>query len=241
LRRDHRPYFIKKASMRLQEAYVHRFLCPQFERLGRGFTFVRPWYVKVFGAPIILGDYANVIASSDMRVCLTVWSERKDRGRIEIGNCCLICPGARISSAQEIVISDNCMLASNVYITDSDWHDTYNRVSSVEKMAPTRLEQNVWIGDSAIVCKGVTIGENSIVGAGAVVVHDVPPNTIAAGNPAKVVKHLDPGEKLTTRSNWFEDLASFSEEAIVRKDRERLLGNTLLGWMRSMLAPRKGD
>ncbi len=54
------------------------------------------------------------------------------------------------------------------------------------------LERGAWIGDSAIVCKGVRVGENSIVGAGAVVTKNVPPNTVVAGNPARVVKKLDP-------------------------------------------------
>ena len=125
--------------MRIQEVYVNHFLRPHFEYLGKGFTFMRPWHVRVFGAPIRLGDYANVIASSDMKVALTVWSEEEDRGSIQIGDYCLICPGTRISSAQEIIIGNNCMFASNVYITDSDWHDTYNRVASFEKMSPIRV------------------------------------------------------------------------------------------------------
>jgi len=241
VRRDHRPYFIKKAHIRLQDAYVVHFLRPHFESLGKEFTFVRPWYVKVFGSPITLGNYANVIACSDMKVRLTVWSEKEDRGRIRIGDYCLICPGTRISSAHEIIIGNNCMLASKVYITDSDWHDTYNRVDSSEKTAPVRLGHNVWIGDSAIICKGVTIGENSIIGAGAVVVDPIPSNAIAAGNPARVVKRLDPRMKLTTRAEWFAGLSGLGKEAINRKDRERLSGNTFLGWLRSILAPQNGD
>jgi len=227
--------------MRFQEFYVNHIIRPQLESLGKTFTFEKPWHVKIFGSPIRLGDYANVIASSDRKVYLTIWSDRADRGRIEIGDYCLICPGTRISSAHEIIIGNNCMTASNVYITDSDWHDTYNRVASSGKMAPIRLGQNVWIGDSAIICKGVTIGENSIVGAGAVVVDTVPPNTIAAGNPAKVVKELDPEAQMTTRAQWFSTLSGFSSHILDQKDRERLKGNTLLGWIRSMLAPRKGD
>ena len=67
--------------------------------------------------------------------------------------------------------------------------------------APIVLERGAWIGDSAIVCKGVRIGENSIVGAGAVVTKDVPPNVIVAGNPARVVKKLDP-EKIILMGEW---------------------------------------
>ena len=52
------------------------------------------------------------------------------------------------------------------------------------------IEKNVWIGMNSVILKGVTIGDNSIIGAGSVVVKDVPKNTIAAGNPAKVIKDL---------------------------------------------------
>jgi carbonic anhydrase/acetyltransferase-like protein (isoleucine patch superfamily) len=95
---------------------------------------------------------------------------------------------------------------------------------------------NAWVGDSAIVCKGVTIGENSIIGAGSVVTDDVPPNTIAAGNPARVVKELDPGAAITTRQQWFADPARLSRDFALL-DRERLKGNTILGWLRSLIFP----
>lgn len=241
MRKDHRPYFIKKAYLKFQEFYVNHYLRPQLESLGRGFTIMRPWHVRIFGSPIVLGDYANVVAASEKKVRLTVWSEIAGMGRITIGNYCLICPGTRISSGHEIVIGNSCMVASNAYITDSDWHDTYNRVQPFGKMAPVRLEQNVWIGDSVIVCKGVTIGENSIIGAGAIVVNNVPPNTIAAGNPAKVVKELDPQAQLTTRAQYYESLAEFSTDFLNQKDKDRLSDNTTLSWIRSILAPQKGD
>ena len=241
MRKDHRPYFIKNAYLKFQVLYVDYFLRPQFEQLGKDFTIMRPWYVKIFGSPILLGNYANVVAASDKKVRITVWSELEEKGRIEIGDYCLICPGTRISSAHEIVIGDSCMVASNVYITDSDWHDIYNRVSSFGKMAPVRLEQNVWVGDSAIICKGVTIGENSIIGAGAIVVDDIPPNTIAAGNPARVVKALDSEESLTTRAEYFKYLNGLSSDYLKGKDKERLKDNTTLNWLRSIIAPREGD
>ena len=65
----------------------------------------------------------------------------------------------------------------------------YERTSTISK--PVKIGDRVWIGIAATILPGVTIGENSIVAAGAVVTKDVPPNTIVAGNPAKVVKKLD--------------------------------------------------
>jgi serine acetyltransferase len=136
-------------------------------------------------------------------------------------------------------VGDSCMVASNAYITDSDWHDIYNRIAP-GKVAPVKIENNVWIGDSAIVCKGVTIGENSIVGAGAVVVHSIPANSIAAGNPARVVKTLDPNQAFTTRAQWYADPARLFEE-FDQWDRALLQGNTVRGWLRSIFLPAKGD
>ena len=239
MRKDHRPYFIKRAYLKFQQFYVRRFLRPQFESLGIGCFFVKPWHVELFGSPIILGDYATVFASADKKVRLSIWSEKKNEGRIRIGDFCLISPGVRISSASEIIIGDNCMIASHAYITDADWHGIYDRVSTGKK-APVKIDENVWIGDSAIICKGVSIGENSIVGAGAVVVNDVPPNKVAAGNPAKVVKSLDPGQKITPRSQWYSDPARLIKELDVW-DRALLEGNTMQGWLRSFLMRNKKD
>jgi acetyltransferase-like isoleucine patch superfamily enzyme len=239
LRKDHRPYFVKKAYLKFQEFYVNHFLRPQLESLGEGFMFMRPWHVELFGAPIELGDYVNVVASSDKRVRLAIWSEQPGRGHIRIGNFCLICPGVRIGSAHEILIGDNCMIASNAYLTDSDWHDIYNRIS-IGKTAPIRIENNVWIGDSAIVCKGVHIGENSIVGAGAVVVNDIPANCVAAGNPARIVKQLDAAEVFTTRAQFFSEPEKLLR-AFDQTDKALLGGNSLRHWLRYLLFPSRGD
>jgi acetyltransferase-like isoleucine patch superfamily enzyme len=236
LRKDHRPYFIKKAYLNFQKIYVKHFLRPHFEAFGKNFVFMQPWNVKVFGSPIEIGDCATVIATSDNKVRISIWSKHKDEGRIRIGDYCLICPGVRISSALEITIGDSCMIASGVYITDCDWHDIYNRIS-LGKRLPVKIEENVWIGDSAIVCKGVTIGANSIVGAGAVVINSVPPNVIVAGNPARVVKPLDTNETFITRAQWFSDPIKLFKD-IDEWDRALLQDNTLLGWLRSIVAPR---
>jgi acetyltransferase-like isoleucine patch superfamily enzyme len=221
---------------------VKHFLEPQLESLGEGYSFVKPWLVEVFGSPIEIGNYVNIIASWDSRVRLTVWPtnlDKMDEGQIKIGSYCVICPGVRISSALEITIGDSCMIANNVYITDNDWHDIYNRAST-GKPKPVHIENNVWLGDSVIVCKGVTIGENSVIGAGAVVTKDIPVNVVAAGNPAKVVKELDPNEQITPRSQWYlkpDKLFSIFDMI----DKNQLKNNTCLGWIRSVLKPGKND
>ena len=239
MRKDHRPYSVKRAYLKFQKFYTNRFVRPQLESLGKGFAFMKPWNVRLFGAPIEIGDYATVIAAPDNKIRLSVWPESEGRGRIRIGRYSLICPGVRIGSANAVTIGDNCMIASNVYISDSDWHDIYNRVS-MGTTAPVNIEENVWIGDSAIICKGVTIGENSIIGAGAVVSRDIPGNAIAAGNPAKVVKVLDPAERMTKRDHWFSDPARLAREFDIL-DRALLKDNTLWHWLRYLISPGKND
>ncbi len=239
MRKDYRPYIVKKSYLKFQKFYTNHFLRPQLERLGRGFAFMRPWHVELFVGPIRIGRYATVIATSDKKVRLSVWPEKEGRGCIHIGDYTLLCPGVRISSAAEIIIEDNCMLANGAYITDADWHGVYDRLS-FGRAEPVCLKKNVWVGDSAIICKGVTIGENSIVGAGAIVVNSIPDNCIAAGNPAVVVKRLVPNESFTTRAHWYADPGELARQ-FVQWEQAVLRGNTLFGWLRHLLFPTRGD
>lgn len=198
-----------------------------------------PWNVEVFGGPVELGDFATVVATRDQNVRFSVWSVQEKRGSIAIGSYCLIAPGVRISSGAEIVIGDSCMMAQGVYITDADWHGIYDR-ASLGRAEPVNISSNVWIGDSAIICKGVSIGQNSIIGAGSVVVKSVPPDVIVAGNPARVVKELDPDTERITRSQWFTSHSFLSEE-LDEWNRALLKENTFLKWMRYIFFPKKGD
>ena len=150
------------------------------------------WGIRVFGPNISIGKDVVFVSADGAKTNLSSIKGNGHEGRIAIGNNVLVMNGVRLSSAAGITIGDGCMLANYCHITDADWHDIHNRKEYPGKAEPVVLERGAWIGDSAIVCKGVTIGENSIVGAGAVVTKDVPPNVVVAGNPAEVVKKLDP-------------------------------------------------
>jgi acetyltransferase-like isoleucine patch superfamily enzyme len=240
MRKDHRPYYIKQLYNKFQKWYAHYYLAPQCKYYGRGMQFMKPWQVEIFGGPISLGDYTTVIATSDKKVRLTIWSKDKDSGKIEIGRCSLLCPGTRIMSATAVTIGDGCMIAQDACITDSDWHDLYDRSLPIGNTEAVQIGRNVWIGDSAIISKGVTIGDNAIIGAGSIVLKDVPANAIAVGNPASVVKYLDPDKPLKTRTQWLSDPAKLAKD-FEMIDRENMAGNTLAGWFRSLLFPRQGD
>ncbi len=103
--------------------------------------------------------------------------------------------GHRVSFrvSQQIVVEDGVLIAQGCYITDSDEHpmDADLRAQGLPPAAAdiksVRICKNAWIGRGAYILKGVTIGEGAIVGAGAVVAKDVPPFSIAVGNPARLL------------------------------------------------------
>lgn len=239
MQKDHRPYFIKQLSYTFEKWYAEHFLRPQCEYFGKNMVFMKPWGVDIYGS-VSIGDYTTLIATTEKRVRLTGWTANGKSGKVEIGRHCLICPGTRIQSATAITIGDNCMMAQNASITDADWHDLYDRSAPVGNTEAVTLENNVWVGDSAMICKGVHIGENAIIGAGSVVAKDIPANAIAAGNPATVIKYLDPDRTIITRSQWMADPKRMGEyyDAIERMVRE---DNSLFKWLRTILFPRKGD
>lgn len=237
--KDYRPYYIKKAWYRLQHLYVRHKLSPQLKSLGGNPFIVKPWHIEIFGEPVSIGENVTLLGCSDKKTRLTVWSDEKNINGITIGDHVLISPGVRISASNSITIADSCMLASHVYITDSDWHGIYDRSMPPpgEKKCVV-LEENVWIGDSAIICKGVTIGRNSVVGTGSVVTSDLPANVIAVGNPAAVIRQLDPDNPFITRKDKFADIDKMNL-ALDSAERESLKGNTFWGWIKSLFFPEK--
>lgn len=106
--------------------------------------------------------------------------------KIIIGNNCGF-SGVVIGCFSKIEIEDNVRVGANVTITDGDWHLNDYRSS---KPRPILIKNNVWLGVNVTVLKGVTIGENSVIGANSVVTKDVPSNVIAAGNPCEIIKSI---------------------------------------------------
>ncbi len=91
-----------------------------------------------------------------------------------------------------ITIGSNVKIGTNVQLlTPTHPVQPELRLQRLEAARPIVIGDNVWIGSGAIVLAGVTIGENSVIGAGAVVTKDVPPNVVAVGNPARVVRRFD--------------------------------------------------
>ena len=104
-------------------------------------------------------------------------------------NCRVEIPfsGCLMMSAGGITIDDEVMIAANVQLISNN-HDLEQR--NVITCKPVHICRQVWIGAGATILPGVTIGENAVVGAGSVVTHDVEPNTIVAGNPARFIRKI---------------------------------------------------
>lgn len=198
---------------------------------------LNPQHLKIFGENISIGDYATLICSSDKKIDISTWQTDKLNGSISLGNYILISPGTSIRSADSIDIGDSTMIASDVVITDSDWHGIYDRTDYVATPKPVKIHKNVWIGERSIILKGTQIGENSIIGAGSVVHGDIPPNSVYAGNPAKEVKKLDEGS-FVTREELFNDSSTYLQDLNIIE--ENMLGNnSFFGWIKSMFWPKK--
>ena len=113
--------------------------------------------------------------------------------RVAFGKNVFINHSAILSASGGIEFQDGVSVAPGVRIATIN-HDFNNR-HTIYTYGKVTIKKNVWIGMGATICPGVTIGENSVVAAGAVVTKDVPDNVVVGGVPAKIIKTLDPGEQ----------------------------------------------
>ena len=128
------------------------------------------------------------------RVVLSAMGKsRSELAKISIGDHTSIWYGTVISAQREIIIGRQCAISWNCTIIDSDMHEIiYPKAFSAARNGNERvmIGDHVWIGASAVILKGVTIGENSVVAASAVVTEDVPPHMLVAGIPAKPIREI---------------------------------------------------
>jgi maltose O-acetyltransferase len=114
-------------------------------------------------------------------------------GAISIGDRTFVNVDAVMLDVAPITIGAACQIATRVQLlTATHPIDPEPRRLGWEYGQPITIADNVWLGGGVIVCPGVTIGENTVVGAGAVVTRDLPANVVAVGNPARVIRQLRP-------------------------------------------------
>lgn len=145
-----------------------------------------------------IGNHVSVYAGCSFAIGVN--------GSCAIGNFTLL-NGALIMAEEQIEIGSHCLISWNVGIADSDFHPLESAQRRIDahalapffkdrparpplRTAPVMIGDNVWIGMNAVILKGVTIGENSVVAAGSVVTKSVEANTVVAGNPAVAVRTL---------------------------------------------------
>lgn len=135
---------------------------------------------------IAVGCTFNSASKSNLiginRPCML--STLKEGAVLEIGPDCGL-SGTVIGCARRIILRDNVRCGANTLITDTDWHTDDPRSGPD---APVVIESGVWLGVNVTVLKGVTIGANTVIGAGSIVTHSIPANCVAAGVPARVLK-----------------------------------------------------
>ncbi len=161
-------------------------------RIGRNSNFFGLIKIKRGNSSnILIGENCTFrsIATSNLiginRPCI-ITSIGPESSSLTIGNNCGF-SGTVVGCFLNIKIGNNVRCGANTLITDSDWHLDDSRLGNLQAIT---IEDNVFLGVNVIVLKGVTIGENSVVGAGSVVTSDIPPNVIAAGNPCRVIRSL---------------------------------------------------
>ena len=116
---------------------------------------------------------------------------RNKESKIEIGDNTAINNAFSAVAFSTITIKNNVLIGINCTIIDNDGHDLNADKRSLHVIGEAVvIENNVFIGDNVTILKGVTIGENAVIGFGSVVTKDIPSNVIAAGNPAKVIRNL---------------------------------------------------
>lgn len=137
-----------------------RLLTALFARLGEG-SVLKPTLRCDYGFNISIGDRTFINFDCVLLDC----------NRITIGSEVQIAPGVHIYTATHPI-------------------DAKQRRSGLEYAVPVEIRDGAWLGGGVIVCPGVTIGENTVVGAGSVVTGNLPANVVAAGNPCRVVRRL---------------------------------------------------
>jgi acetyltransferase-like isoleucine patch superfamily enzyme len=149
--------------------------------------------VRLRGRPSIQ-NHGRMIIGARVQLVSTVATLElvtMEGGTLEVGERTLLNYGSSIAAAEHIRIGARCLIGTHAIIMDNDFHRIEpERRLEWPKSRPIIIGDNVWVGARVIVLGGVTIGDDSCIGAGSVVVDDVPPRTLAAGVPARVIRSL---------------------------------------------------
>lgn len=137
--------------------------------------------------------YNRIVIGNNVIICSYTTIETAG-GDIEIGDNIVIGEYSTFQGQGGIQIKNNVLLASHIHFISNhhEYEDVYKPIKEQgDKSAKIVVEENAWIGINVVIFSGVTIGRNSVIGTGSVVKNDIPPYSVAVGNPACVVKKYD--------------------------------------------------
>lgn len=147
--------------------------------------------VTLRGAPVVsnagrmtIGDHARLVSTVATLELVTLAG-----GHLEIGANSFINYGTSLVASAHVKIGRDCLIGTHVQVMDTDFHRVEDKAWDTSG-EPILIEDRVWLGNRSIVLKGVRIGHDSVVAAGAVVTRDVPPRTLVAGVPARAVRRF---------------------------------------------------
>jgi maltose O-acetyltransferase len=146
--------------------------------------------VSVNGKPVI-GNLGEIVLGDEVRVWSTIVQAKLytgKKGKLIVGRNSRL-NGVHIDARELIQIGENVRIAPYTIILDSDFHDLKDHFADGASQAII-IEDDVWLATRCTILKGVRIGKGAVVATGAVVTKDVPPRSVVAGVPAKVIKTL---------------------------------------------------
>lgn len=184
---------LNKLNIIIFNRYINFICVCKGLKLGKNITFngnpvVRryPYSTIRFGDNCTFNSSKNSVSIRLDQPCTFVtWNENAE---IVFGNNSGA-SGLKIQARAKITIGNNVLIGAGCIILDNDSHhsDPQKRLQNNIPSKPIIIEDNVFIGLQCIILKGVTIGKNSVIGANSVVINDIPENSIAIGNPCKVI------------------------------------------------------
>lgn len=186
---------IIKRLFTIRHKIYNNYVKKQIGKVGVNF-FVRKKFILRNGKYIQIGD--NFLGMSGTRI--EAWDKYEEESfspEIVIGNNVSINMDCHIGAINKIVIGDNVLLGSRVFISDHSHGQCITNEIDIPpnhrklfSKGPVIIEDNVWIGEGAAILSNVTVGYGSIIGANAVVTKNVPEKTVVGGCPARVIKKL---------------------------------------------------
>lgn len=158
-------------------------------RIGKDYSILNPQYIEI-------GE--NFYAEDRIKIeAIDKYNNQTFNPSIIIGDNVTFISDIHIGCIDRVFIGNSCLLASRIYIADHSHGDT--TIESLKRApgkrdlitkGPVIIGNNVWIGEGVAILPNVTIGENCIIAANAVVTRDLPPNSVVAGVPAKIIKTI---------------------------------------------------